>query len=272
MVAIAVDNAPRPVPDFRQAGNTQDRDKVVSKYMPLVRGIANRFRRSREPQEDLVQIGVVGLLNAIDKFDPRRGSRFASLAMPEVLGAILNHLRDHGSLIKAPRDLRRNRIALSKAADMLATCLGRLPTVAELADECGLSEDDVDETKKFARAVDTRSLDAAIQPEAEGGDTTTLDLLGAKDKEYEASLNRITLETALDGLPIREKTIITLKFYRGMTQRQIAERVALSQMHVSRLERRALLRLRSLVRGGEARAGDSIPAPEFPSTALPAAS
>ena len=245
---------------------------MVSNYMPLVHSIANRFRRSREPQEDLVQIGVVGLLNAIDKFDPRRGARFASLAIPEVLGAILNHLRDHGSLIRSPRGLRHNRIALAKAADMMATHLGRWPTITELAEECGLSEDDVDETLVFARAVDTRSLDATLHPGAEDDEATGLKLPRSEDMEYDASLDRITLEAALDALPLREKTIITFKYYRGMTQRQIAERIDLSQMHVSRLERRALSRLRSLVRDEETLTSVGIAEPESGSSALPAAS
>jgi RNA polymerase sigma-B factor len=272
MVTITVDDTASLLRGFGQAGETQARDRLVSNYMPLVHSIANRFRRSREPQEDLVQIGVVGLLNAIVKFDPRRGAKFASLAVPEVRGAILNHLRDHGSLMKAPRDLRHNRIAVAKASDMLAACLGRLPTVTELADQCGLSENEVDESLKFARTIDARSLDATIQPGAEDRDATALEFLGSEDREYEASLDRITLEAAIDALPLREKTIITLKFYRGMTQRQIAKRIALSQMHVSRLERRALARLRSLVRGEEAQGRERIAEPAFRNSALPAAS
>ena len=181
MVAIAVDDAPGLPPGLRPAAQTQHRDKLVSSYMPLVRSIANRFRGSREPREDLVQIGVVGLLKAIDKFDPGHGARLASLAIPEVLGAILNHLRDHGSLVKAPRDLRKNRIALAKATDKLGAWLGRGPTTAELAAECGLSEEDVNENLKFAGAVDPHSLDATLRPGANDGDSTALEFLGSED-------------------------------------------------------------------------------------------
>jgi RNA polymerase sigma-B factor len=270
MVTLAVDDAPGLLPGLRPAAKTQDRDNLVSSYMPLVRSIVNRFRGSREPLEDLMQIRVVGLLKAIDKFDPGRGVRLASLAIPEVLGAILNHLRDHGSLVKAPRDLRNNRIALARATDMLRACLGRGPTTAELAVECRLSEDDVNENLKFALAADPHSLEATLRPGANDGDSTALEFLGSEDREYEDSLDRITLEAALDGLPLREKTIIALKFYRGMTQRKIAERIGLSQMHVSRLERRALSRLRGLMWDDKTRASVDISEPEFRGSKLPA--
>ncbi len=272
IVTIAVDDAPSLPPGLRPAAKTQDRDKLVSSYLPLMRSIANRFRASREPHKDLVQIGVIGLLKAIDKFDPGHGARLASLAIPEVLGAILNHLRDHGSLMKAPRDLRSNRIALARATDWLNVCLGHGPTTAELAAECGLSEDDVNENLKFALAVDPHSLDATFEPGAKDGDSTALEFLGSEDRAYEVSLDHITLEAAIHGLLLREKTIIALKFYRGMTQRKIAERIGFSQMHVSRLERRALSRLRGLMWDDQTRTRADVSEPAFRGSKLPAAS
>ena len=135
----------------------------------------------RREVEDLAQEVFLKVFRAIDKFDPGHGARLASLAIPEVLGAILNHLRDHGSLVKAPRDLRKNRIALAKATDKLGAWLGRGPTTAELAAECGLSEEDVNENLKFAGAVDPHSLDATLRPGANDGDSTALEFLGSED-------------------------------------------------------------------------------------------
>ena len=256
-------------------GNSRDpaaREQLVANYMPLVHNLARRFQRSKEPQEDLVQIGAIGLLRAIDKFDLRHRVKFASLAIPEILGAILNYLRDHGCLVKAPRTLRTNRIALEKASDTLAARLGRWPTVAELADKCDLSERDINEAREFARNGEPRSLDQCMG--AEDGETspTLSELVGSEESGYEAALDRMTLEAALRSLPLREKTIITLKFYRGMSQRQIAQRVHLSQMHVSRLERSALSRLRHSVLGDDVSATSSVTGPRIGRNSLSAAS
>ncbi len=126
-------------------------EQLVTNYLPLVRSIARRFRNSREPMEGLVQMGTIGLLSAIEKFDMSHGVRFASLAIPEVYGAILNHLRDHGGLVKVPRALRHNRISLDRCTERLISHFGRWPTTAEMATESGLTEDAVNQVLEFAR-------------------------------------------------------------------------------------------------------------------------
>ena len=232
---------------YRDSGDAAVRERIVGRYMPLVHRLCNRFRSASEPHEDLVQVGILGLLNAIEKFDPRRGTAFSSLAIPEVLGAIMNHLRDHGSQIKAPRRLRRHRLEVERASERLALRLGRRPTVAELSRESGLSEDEVYATMELARMEHVRSLS---DPAADGslGDGGTLsDFVGNEDDRLDLVLDRMVVLAALEGLSVRERRVITLRFYLGWTQMEVASRIGVSQMHVSRLEHKALDRLRGLL-------------------------
>ena len=229
---------------YSQDNDAGAREQLVTNYVPLVRSICWRFRRSREPQEDLFQVGLIGLLNAIDKFDPRQGTSFSTLAIPEVLGAILNYLRDHSNLIKVPRKLRRNKLAVDKASDSMAPSLGHWPSVHELAERCDLSEDEINEVIMLTRTGDPRSLDERIDHIDAGSPAALSDFVGFEDSQFEVSLDRIALAAALNSLPVRERMILKLKFYQGLSQRQIAEMIDVSQMHVSRLERAALVKLR----------------------------
>ena len=138
----------------------QARDRLVVNYIPLVRRLSNRYRGAIEPPEDLFQVGMIGLLNTIEKFDPSYGTSFSSLAIPEIRGAILNHLRDHGSLIKIPRALKQKKLAVDKVAEALAPRIGRWPTVGELAQACDLAEEDeLNAAMNLGRTGDPRSLD-----------------------------------------------------------------------------------------------------------------
>ena len=233
---------------YRLSGDLGAREQLVTNYVPLVRRLCRRFRASREPQEDLFQVGAIGLLNAIDKFDPERGASFSSLAIPEILGAILNFLRDHGSILKIPRTIRKNKLAVDKASDVLVSSLGRWPTPMEVAEACHLSEQEVFEAAKFGRMGDPRSLDEKMTFDDADGALTLSEYLGQEDVEFELSLDRMTLATALQTLPAREQRILRLRYYNEMSQRQIAELVGISQMHVSRLERSALYKLSLLMR------------------------
>ena len=190
---------------------------------------------------------MIGLLHSIEKFDPERGSNFSSLAIPGILGAILNYLRDHGSLIKLPRTIRRNKLTIDKISESLACSLGHWPTVSELEDACQLSEEEINEAAKLGRIGDPRSLDEHLQsPDSDDG-VTLAEYVGHHDQGFDTSLDRLTLATALDTLPTREKTILKLRFFKEMSQRQVAERIDMSQMHVSRLERGALRKLRQVL-------------------------
>ena len=251
MVATTVAETRQLLEDYRDTGSTRAREQLVTNYVPLVRSLISRFRSSREPQEDLFQVGMIGILNAINKFDPNRGTSFSSLAIPEVLGAVLNYLRDHGSLLKVPRALRRNKLTLDRAAETLATTLGRWPTVPELADACDLSEEEISDASLLGRQAEPRSLDEKLDAAESDGGATLSECVGAEDRGFDLSLNKLALAAAMTILPQREKTILKLRFLREMSQRQIAERVNISQMHVSRLERSALRKLKSTM---EARA------------------
>ncbi len=252
MADTSVADTLRLLASYRETSDVGARAQLVSNYVPLVRRLCRRFRTSREPQEDLFQIGMIGLLNAIEKFDPNRGTSFSSLAIPEVLGAILNYLRDHGSLIKVPRTLRRNKLTIDKVAESMTSSLGRWPTPEELAEACDLSVDEVYAATELGRIGDPRSLDENVESEDADGSVTLAEYVGSEDDEFDLSLDRLTLATALDTLPDREKTILQLRFYKGMSQRQIAERISISQMHVSRLERAALQKLRQVLQKREA--------------------
>ena len=237
---------------YRETSDPSAREQLVTNYVPLVRRLCRRFRTSREPQEDLFQIGMIGLLNAIEKFDPERGTSFSSLAIPEVLGAILNYLRDHGSLIKIPRTLRRNKLTLDKMAENLASSLGRWPSMVELSEACDLTEAEINAATELGRIGDPRSLDESVDSDDSEGSATLSEYVGSIDVEFDLSLDRLTLATALDTLPDREKNILQLRFYGGMSQRQIAEQIEISQMHVSRLERAALQKLRNVLQKNSA--------------------
>ena len=235
---------------YASSGDARARERLVAKYTPLVRRVSNRYSGSRESREDLFQVGIVGLLSAIDKFDARRGTSFTALAFPEVRGAILNHLRGHGSLIKVPRTLQTLRLTVEKASEGIAPRLGRWPTCTEVAEACDLSEEDVEAALKLSRGESARSLDRGIGAD-DGDSTTTLgDMVGQEDPGYELGLLRMAMRSVLDRLPLRERRIVTLRYYRGLTQRQTAEVVAVSQMHVSGLERGALKKMRLLMGPG----------------------
>lgn len=229
---------------YRETGDQSIKATLVANYEPLVRSLCRKFSSSREPQEDLFQIGTIGLLNAIEKFDPDRGSSFSSLAIPEIMGAILNYLRDHGSLLKIPRGLRRNKLAMDKASDAMTSMLGRTPTREEVAEACDLTESEMTDASILGRIGDPRSLDETLETEDGDEGASLADYIGFEDEGYNITLDRLTLATALDTLPEREKKILQLRYYQSMSQRQTAEIIEISQMHVSRLERAALNKLR----------------------------
>ena len=237
---------------YKVHGDLEARETLVRNYEPLVRRICWRFRNSRESQEDLFQVGMMGLLSAIERFDPGRGSRFSSLAIPEVMGTILNYLRDHGSFMKVSRTVRRNKLTLDKVSETLSMALGRWPTVAELAEACDMTVEEVYEALEFGRTGEPRSLDKALEGPDADGSSTLGDWVGAEEHGFERALARLDLEAALGTLPPREKTILVLRFYKGLSQRKVAERVGISQMHVSRLERAALKKLRRFFTPDEA--------------------
>jgi RNA polymerase sigma-B factor len=218
------------------------RDQVIESWLPLAQHLANRFAGRGEPIEDLFQTATVGLIKAVDKFDPDRGVEFAAYAIPTIIGEIKRHFRDRTWDIRVPRRLQELRLSLSEATSTLLQTLGRSPTVSDLAEHLGISDEEVLEGLEGARAYNAVSLST---PTTDGDRSTELgDLLGAEDAEFELAELRVALGPALAALDKREQRILTLRFYGNMTQSQIAEQIGVSQMHVSRLLARALAKLR----------------------------
>jgi RNA polymerase sigma-B factor len=219
------------------------RDGLVRLHMPLVEHLARRFRNRGEPYDDLVQVATIGLIKAVDRFDSDRGVEFSTYATPTILGEIKRYFRDKGWAIRVPRRLQELRLSLTAATAELTQQLGRAPTVGELSERLGLSADLVIEGLESANAYNTLSLDAPDQNESDS--STVLDALGVDDEALESVEYRESLKPLLARLETREKRILTLRFFRGMTQSQIAEEIGISQMHVSRLLARTLTELRT---------------------------
>ncbi|SDN00898.1 RNA polymerase sigma factor SigF [Actinacidiphila guanduensis] len=219
------------------------RDTLIELNLPLVRYAAARFRSRNEPMEDIVQVGTIGLIKAIDRFDCERGVEFPTFAMPTIVGEVKRFFRDTSWSVRVPRRLQELRLALTKASDELSQRLDRSPTVAELAGCLGVSEEDVVDGLAVGNAYTASSLDSP-PPEDDGGEGTLADRLGYEDSALEGVEYRESLKPLLAQLPPRERQIIMLRFFANMTQSQIGEEVGISQMHVSRLLTRTLAQLR----------------------------
>ena len=224
---------------------THDRDRLVVQYLPLVRRLCRKFANLGEPLEDLVQVGAIGLLKAIQKFDPERGNSLTAFAVPVVVGEIKNYFRDHGWAVKMPRKLQRQKLAVDRTVDALSQSLGRTPTIDEIARAADLSPEQVYEALEVERVGRPLSLDAEYERD-DGEDTSRiLDYLGQVDSDLENVAVRLDLQSAFSGVGPREQKIIYLKFCTGLSQTAIAARLGISQMHVSRLQRNALSKLKT---------------------------
>ena len=208
-----------------------------------------RFRHVGEPMDDLVQIGSVGLLKAADKFDPHRGFSFMTYAVPVIVGEIKNYLRDHGWAVKVPRRLQKHKLAVHRAADGLTQVLGRSPTVVEIAKATDLTHEEVYDTFEVGAYGRPLSLEAKYTGNGAGDPVSLLEYVGKEDPAFDQISDRMDLSNTLQCLDQREKTIVYLKFFAGLSQTKIAKRLGISQMHVSRLQRRALDKLREALAG-----------------------
>ncbi|QIG43875.1 RNA polymerase sigma factor SigF [Nocardioides anomalus] len=219
------------------------REGLVHLHLPLVEHCARRFRNRGEPFEDLVQVGTIGLLKSIDRFDLERGVEFSTYATPTIIGEIKRYFRDKGWAIRVPRRLQELRMQIGSASAELTQSLGRSPTPRELADKIGCSVEEILEGIESSNAYSTLSLDASDNDE--DGAATMLDAIGVDDENLEHVEIRESIKPLLDRLDAREKRILLLRFFKNMTQSQIAEEIGVSQMHVSRLLSRTLEQLRT---------------------------
>ncbi len=223
----------------------QERTDLVTNHLGLVRRLCGRFRNSGEPMEDLVQVGSVGLLKAAAKYDPELGNNFAAYAVPVIVEDIKNYFRDHGWGVKIPRKLQTQKLAVGRSVDRLHQDLGRSPTIQEIAQATGFSEDEVSQTFEVEFYGKPVSLDTEYDSERSDESSSVIDYLGNVDPDLEAAPDRLDLARALEHLEDREKAIIYLYYYKDLSQTEIAKKFALSQVQVSRIQRRALEKLKT---------------------------
>jgi RNA polymerase sigma-B factor len=230
-------------PETPTARRADCRDELVSLHLPLVDHCARRFINRGEPFDDLVQVGTIGLIKSVDRFDTGRGVEFSTYATPTIIGEIKRYFRDKGWAIRVPRRLQELRMAISAVTGDLSQELGRSPTPREIAVKIGVGVEEVMEGLESANAYSTLSLDASDSNE-DGSGASMLDTLGADDEALDHVEIRESIKPLIEQLPSREKRILMLRFFGGMTQSQIAAEIGVSQMHVSRLLNRTLEQLR----------------------------
>ena len=230
---------------YHEQNDLEAREKLIEQYLPLVRSLARRYSYRGEQLEDLVQVGCIGLIKAIDRFDIERGVELTTYATPNIIGEIKRHFRDKGWSVRVPRGLQELNVRLSHLVEELTVQLERSPTIAELAKAAGVEEEEVLEALESGQAYATLSLSAAGGGGSDdGSELDPLESLGELEHEYEVSEDRAVLAPGLRALDDRERRILHLRFFEGLTQSQIAQQVGISQMHVSRLIRRALEKIR----------------------------
>jgi len=231
---------------YHEQGDLAAREQLIEQYMSLVRSLARRYSYRGEQLEDLVQIGAIGLIKAIDRFDLERGVELTTYATPNIIGEIKRHFRDKGWSVRVPRGLQELNVQLSRLVEQLTVQLSRSPTIPELAKAAGVEEEEVLEALESGRAYTSLSLSVG----GGGGDDDDLDpleSLGTEEHQYEVSEDRAVLAPGFKVLDARERKILQLRFFEGLTQSQIAQQVGISQMHVSRLIRRSLEKIRETI-------------------------
>lgn len=218
------------------------REEAIKRLLPLARNLASRYSYTDEPFEDLFQVASVGLVKAIDRFDPDRGGKFTSFAAPTILGELKRHFRDKAWAVHVPRDLQERALAVSRETEALSKQLGRSPKVREVAAALGCSSEEVLEAYETAASYEAASLDAPTVHDDEAAGAL-VDLMGRDDLAYEVVEDRDAIANTWPTLPDMEREVLELRFLHDLTQKEIGARIGYSQMHVSRLLRRALSRL-----------------------------
>jgi RNA polymerase sigma-B factor len=227
---------------YRKHGDLAARDELVERFLPLATRLAQRYHRGAEPLDDLVQVASLGLLKAVDRFDPERGTAFSSFAVPTIAGELKRYFRDKGWALRVPRDLQELALRVNGTTDRLVDELGRTPTVAEVAGALGTTCEQVLEAREAATAHRAESLDQPFGNDQDAG--AVVDTLGADEPGYLQAEQSATLESMMWVLSEREREVLRLRFTEDLTQAEIGQRVGVSQMHISRLLRQAVTRLR----------------------------
>ncbi len=230
---------------YRETGDAGARQNLVERFLPLAYKLAGRYQRGPEPLEDLRQVAAIGLLKAIDRYDPAYGTAFSSFAVPTILGELRRHFRDTGWALRVPRDLQELAVRLDRTADELHQALGRAPTVAEIAERLNTTPEQVLEARTATGAHHAMSLQSTIM-DGDDQHAPLGDVIGAHDIGLDAAEAAVTAERLLRHLSERDREVLRLRFAEDLTQSEIGERLGISQMHVSRLIRQSLQRLREL--------------------------
>ena len=225
-----------------RSGDNGARNQLIERYMPLARSLALRYRRASEPLDDLIQVASIGLVKAVDRWDPERGLAFSSYAVPTILGELRRYFRDSTWDVRPARDLQELCLSVEEAREALWIDLGRSPTVADIALHLRRAPEEVVEALQASEGRSVRSLDAPVH-EQEGDSATAGDLMGGDDPEYERVEAGVTIERLTGILDERAREILRLRFQEDLLQSEIAERVGCSQMHVSRIIRSSLEKL-----------------------------
>jgi RNA polymerase sigma-B factor len=227
---------------YHEEGDLNAREELVQRLMPLARELALRYTYTDEPFDDLLQVASMGLLKAIDRFDPARGSKLTSYAVPTILGELKRHFRDKGWALHVPRDLQERALAVAKETERLSAVLGRSPSVREIANALGRPVEAVLEASEAGGTYGLASLDAPASHDSDR-QMDLMDLVGGDDVAFGLVETRAAIAETWHELPEIERIVVGLRFAHDLTQREIGERIGFSQMHVSRLLRRALTRL-----------------------------
>jgi RNA polymerase sigma-B factor len=229
---------------YHENGDARARDELCDRFMPLARQLARRYQRGHEPLDDLVQVASLGLIKAIDRYSLERGTAFSSYAVPTILGELKRYFRDVGWAVHVPRGMQERIMQVNATVEMLSRRLGRSPTPAEVGKEIGSSPEAVLEAMEASVAYEASSLDA---PRTNDSDSDSYaESIGADDDAYEQIEYMQTIAPTMRALPERDRLVLKLRFEDDLTQSEIADRIGVSQMHVSRLIRRALARLRTV--------------------------
>src|SRR3954462_955177 len=235
---------------YHEEGDLAAREQLIEQYMSLVRSLARRYAYRGEQLEDLVQIGAIGLIKAIDRFDVDRGVELTTYATPNIIGEIKRHFRDKGWSVRVPRGLQELNVQLSRLVESQTVELGRSPTIPELAKDAGVEEEAVLEALESGRAYSSLSLSPGGGGDGED-DLDPMESIGTEEHQFEVSEDRAVLAPGFAVLDEREREILQLRFFDGLTQSQIAQQVGISQMHVSRLIRRSLEKIRDEIAADE---------------------
>ncbi|MCR6109426.1 RNA polymerase sigma factor SigB [Bacillus sp. A301a_S52] len=236
------------IEEFQRTGDDELQTKLVKEFENLVQSLARKFSKGQRHDEDLIQVGMIGLLAALRRFDPEFGRSFESFAVPTIVGEIKRFIRDKTWSVHVPRRIKELGPKIKNAVEELTTELQRSPKVEEIAEHLNVSEEEVLETMEMGKSYQALSVDRSIEADDEGSAVTLLDLVGQSEEGYEQTDQQLLLEKAFAVLTEREKQILQLTYFENLSQKETGDELGISQMHVSRLQRRALQKLRESIR------------------------